>query len=630
MAILARRPRRLTPGYFGILAASFLIAVSAGWTSLAGRMDRDAYDWMSRAQPPIRHQPQSVVLAFDERTLAGMSYPRGIRPMLALALEQLADAKPAVVAIDILLSGETDLADDARLAAALAKTPNLILASDLIPNTNEWEDPAPAFAKAARAIGHVHAAPDPLSRVLPLELAGGRDRRWAMALEAARLKLGGGPLMESPDDIELGGALIPATRATNRAMFIRYREGIPVISVAQLRANPALGSQFRGKVVFVGITAQTAARDRLVTPLDDRPMSGVEIHAQAFETLVNRDFLRLAPLSVTVLTCLLLTALSGLVFAFLPGWKAYVGAVAVLLLAHVAPHVIFAQANLVMPYLSTVWSAWLSAVAAAGWQYFVVRRALEQSESDKQRYQQAIHFVTHEMRSPLTAIQGSSEMMGRYNLPEDKRKQMAQMINNESRRLAKMIQTFLDIERITDGQMEIKAEPFQLDDVVHGCVDRASVLAERKSIRLNLVTATQAFTIQGDRELMEYAVYNLLTNAVKYSAAETVVTITIQADSEGRARIAVCDQGMGMDEKELKNIGRKFYRTKRAEASGEVGTGIGLSLVQQIISHHKGKMEVASTLGVGSCFTIVLPAVAASGGGVPENDLQVPSDLHRN
>ena len=74
--------------------------------------------------------------------------------------------------------------------------------------------------------------------------------------------------------------------------------------------------------------------------------------------------------------------------------------------------------------------------------------------------------MTHEMRSPLTAIQGSSELMGRYNLNDAKRKQMAEMINSESKRLARMIQTFLDIERLTDGQMEMRSEVFEAADVI--------------------------------------------------------------------------------------------------------------------------------------------------------------------
>jgi len=75
--------------------------------------------------------------------------------------------------------------------------------------------------------------------------------------------------------------------------------------------------------------------------------------------------------------------------------------------------------------------------------------------------------------------------------------------------------------------------------------------------------------------------------------------------------VSVQDQGMGMDAKELKKIFTKFYRTKRAEASGEVGTGIGLSIVEQIVAHHGGRMEVTSEPGKGSCFTMILRATVA-------------------
>jgi two-component system sensor histidine kinase SenX3 len=213
------------------------------------------------------------------------------------------------------------------------------------------------------------------------------------------------------------------------------------------------------------------------------------------------------------------------------------------------------------------------------------------------------------MRSPLTAIQGSSELMGRYNLADDKRKQMAQMINAESKRLAKMIQTFLDIERLSAGQMDLRMEPFELTGVIDACLERVRHLAERKQILLEC-GEMEPFTLDGDRELMEYAVYNLLTNAVKYSPAETVVTISARCE-EKHIRLSVADQGIGMDEKELRNIFRKFYRTRRAEASGEGGAGIGLSLVREIVTHHDGQMEVSSAPGKGSCFTMVLPAARA-------------------
>src|SRR5690606_22431918 len=112
-------------------------------------------------------------------------------------------------------------------------------------------------------------------------------------------------------------------------------------------------------------------------------------------------FLTPAPLSSVALICLLLTVAAGAIFAFLSGWPAYLCAAVLLILAHAVPHIAFAGGR-VFPYLAPVWAAWLSVFAAAAWQYFVVRRQLRKSESDKVRYQEAIHFVTHEMRSPLT------------------------------------------------------------------------------------------------------------------------------------------------------------------------------------------------------------------------------------
>src|SRR5581483_9888666 len=140
-------------------------------------------------------------------------------------------------------------------------------------------------------------------------------------------------------------------------------------------------------------------------------------------------------------------------------WPAYIAAALLLIAAHLAPFASF-QHGIVFPYFAPLASAWLACATAAVYQHFVVRRALRTAETERKRYQQAIHFVTHEMRTPLTAIQGSSELMGRYTLSDEKRKQLSEMINQESKRLARMIQTFLDVERLGAGQMELRDDPF--------------------------------------------------------------------------------------------------------------------------------------------------------------------------
>jgi signal transduction histidine kinase len=582
---------------------------------MAARVDRDAYDWMFQLHPPVITNVSSVVLAIDERTLTSLGGMRNLRHTLADGLSIVNTGDPAAVAIDLTLSDSADPAEDAALEKALCHTKNLVLASDIILRTDRWEQPIPQFAHCAAAIGHVHASPDPVSRVLPLELRSAGVRRWALALEALRLAKGGSVVTESPDDLDVAGIRIPVSWKNERVLPIRYlppppsgESQIPQISFAALHDDPSLSRQFAGKVVFIGVTAQSAARDRLATPYGLEMMSGVEIHANAYETMARQDFLTYASRTSVVGFCLLLTVLSGVVFAIWTGWQAYTVGAVLMISAHIVPHVAFTQ-GVIFPYLGPVLAGWLSVAAAAAWQHFVVRRQLRKSESDRARYQQAIHFVTHEMRSPLTAIQGSSEMMGRYNLNEEKRKQMAGMINTESKRLARMIQTFLDIERLTDGQMELNSEVFNARSILDVCIQRAQPLAERKQIQLreeNREENVDDFSLTGDRELMEYAFYNLLTNAIKYSPSNTVVTVRTLRDGSS-VRLSVNDQGIGMDARELKNIFKKFYRTKKAEASGEIGTGIGLSIVDQIVSHHGGRMEVASTPGVGSSFTIVLP-----------------------
>jgi signal transduction histidine kinase len=333
-------------------------------------------------------------------------------------------------------------------------------------------------------------------------------------------------------------------------------------------------------------------------------MPGIEIHANVFETLVRGRFLVPAGNLAVALLCLALVAAAVAAFAFRTGWQAYTLAGLVLVSAHVFPYVLFTR-NVVFPYLAPLTAAWLAAVSAGLFQFATVRRSLRASEAEKTRYQQAMHFVTHEMRTPLTAIQGSSELMTRYNLTDEKRKQIADLINTESKRLARMIETFLSVERLSAGQVDLKQEVFELAGVVTTCLDRARPLAERKQIRFTLAPLA-AVTVTGDRELMEYAVYNLLTNAVKYSPAETEVTVSAPAGS-GHVRLSVQDQGIGMEQHELKNIFQKFYRTSRAVASGEKGTGIGLSIVEQIVTLHGGRIEVTSQPGKGSCFTLVLP-----------------------
>ena len=427
----------------------------------------------------------------------------------------------------------------------------------------------------------------------------------------------GGNILESPEELVVGGIHIPSTLkdafVDGRMLRIRYPPvrmgGIPRVSVAELDANPSLAARFSGKTVFVGVTAQASGDNRITPYSNTEPVPGIEINASEYETIARRMFLVDASWLAVTAASLALSALVGVAFALTsgarPDWMANAAAVAILVLSQAVPAFAFTRST-VWPWLPGTLSVVFAVAGSAFWRQTVVRRALNQADAEKTRYQRAMQFVTHEMRTPLTAIQGSSELISRYGaMPEAKRKQMAEMINAESKRLARMIETFLSVERLSAGQMEMKQERFALSDVVDACVARARAYAERKSIAID-VQSIPPCELKGDRELMEYAVYNLLTNAVKYSPEQTRVTVSCDDGNGDRVHLAIQDQGIGMDKKEVRRVFEKFYRTKSAEQSGELGTGIGLSIVEQIVTQHGGTIQVESEPGKGSRFTLVL------------------------
>jgi signal transduction histidine kinase len=593
-----------------LVLTSAVAGLAVSWTAFGSQIGEYAYDFLFRLEQPQPWQPSSIVLAIDDATITKYGGLIGMRAALADGLERIAPAHPAAVAVDIILPEPGD-ADD-RLQAAFARTPNLVLSCDMVPDGSRWEEPIPRFRRYAVAVGEDHAdldKYDAVSRDLPLEKAAGHDRRWALSLEAFRT-VQHADILESPDDLTVGPVRIPSRIDDGRTIRIRYAPlsmgGLPRVSVVDLDNNPSLAARFAGKVVFAGTTAQTATRDRWMTPYSNGIiMPGVEMHANAYETIARRMFLVDAPLSSVLAVCFALAICAGLAFAFTSNWLSYAFALLVFAAAQAIPAVAFTH-SVVWPWLPGTLSTVFAASAAAAWRHLAVRRQLLRAEGETDRYRQAMHFVTHEMKTPLTAIQGSSEILGRYpSLPEAKRKQIAEAINSDSKRVARVIETFLSVERLSEGQMEMKRERFPLHQLVQTCAERARLLADDKQIEID-VASIPPDDLTGDRELMEYAVYNLLTNAVKYSPPNTRVSVYGEDERGDRVRLSVEDQGIGMDKNEVAHIFEKFYRTKRAEQSGEKGTGIGLSIVEQIVAQHGGTIHVESEPGKGSRFTLVL------------------------
>jgi signal transduction histidine kinase len=190
-------------------------------------------------------------------------------------------------------------------------------------------------------------------------------------------------------------------------------------------------------------------------------------------------------------------------------------------------------------------------------------------------------------------------------MDEKRRKQLSELFVRESQRMARMFSRFYDVERLLTGEIELRHDPVEIGGVVEAAVEHVRPFADRKQIELQVSIENPGPT-RGDAELLEFAVYNLMSNAVKYSPERSVIRVTA-ASAGGRASIEVRDQGPGISREDTAKIFERFYRTDDAETSGKPGYGLGLMFVREIARHHGGEVTVASKAGEGSAFKLIVP-----------------------
>lgn len=236
----------------------------------------------------------------------------------------------------------------------------------------------------------------------------------------------------------------------------------------------------------------------------------------------------------------------------------------------------------------------------------ILRDITREREIDRMKTE-LVSMVAHELRSPLTSISGFSELLLDSSLPEKQAHEYAQIILNESNRLGDLINKFLDISRIESGKSQMKKVSANLYEIVMNVLAMNIHLAERKEIRVNITIPYDLPEVLVDKEMIGQVILNLFTNAIKYSPENTTIEINGSADSN-YVSVQVIDQGYGISEKSLPKIFDKFYRVTDDERVKEVtGSGLGLSLVKEIVESHGGTITVTSKLGQGSIFTIKFP-----------------------
>jgi signal transduction histidine kinase len=218
--------------------------------------------------------------------------------------------------------------------------------------------------------------------------------------------------------------------------------------------------------------------------------------------------------------------------------------------------------------------------------------------------------VSHELRSPITQIRLKAEglLFGLSVTPEEQQHDY-QVIVRESERLSRLVDNVLDFSAIERGAKRYTLVPGDLAESVRTAIDTVSASAELQSRNLQVDLSEVLPVVDHDTDAVAQCVINLVSNAAKYSAAHQPISVRARR-RRGGAEIAVKDLGIGVPPAELRQIFDAFYRGGDRSVRQKKGTGIGLAVTQYIMHAHEGRVDVVSTPGEGSTFSLWFPATA--------------------
>lgn len=224
-------------------------------------------------------------------------------------------------------------------------------------------------------------------------------------------------------------------------------------------------------------------------------------------------------------------------------------------------------------------------------------------ENDKQMKQLFFSNASHELKTPLTSIQGYAELLKQDELTEAMRADCIDRILLESRRMTRLIQDILMISRLESNEHNGPAEIVEMQDVIQSIVKSLTPLANEK--QLTITTMLKPVRVYAYKPYMEELVSNLVHNAVLYNVPRGTIHIHLSAKEENM-HLTVVDTGIGIAEDEQEKVFQRFYR---ADTNTKKGTGLGLSIVKHIALFYDGAVRIRSVLGKGTTLSVTIPIV---------------------
>ena len=229
-------------------------------------------------------------------------------------------------------------------------------------------------------------------------------------------------------------------------------------------------------------------------------------------------------------------------------------------------------------------------------------------QSSRKSQRDFVANVSHELKTPLTSIQGFSQAIldGTADTPEALH-QAAEVIYDEAGRMHRMALDLLDLARLEAGTADLKMSPVDMKALLNGVMEKFTPMAARSEVNLKLELASDLPTFMGDGDRLAQVFTNLVDNALKFTPRNGTVTLRALQD-KGEVQVSVSDTGRGIPAKAIPHIFDRFYQADSSRAGGEKhGAGLGLAIVQEIVTAHGGRISVRSAEGRGTAFIVHLP-----------------------
>ncbi len=246
-------------------------------------------------------------------------------------------------------------------------------------------------------------------------------------------------------------------------------------------------------------------------------------------------------------------------------------------------------------------------------------------EKTGQYQQDLIANVSHDLKTPLTMIRSYAEMVRDISGDNpEKRNAHLQVIIDEADRLNVLVNDLLDLTKMQSKRMVLISAPFDIRKAAEQVLSSFMILEDQDGYRIKANLPQGPVFVNGDEEKLKQVMNNLMTNAVKYCGEDKTIIVTLKKQSR-KVRFSVQDHGMGIAPEEVPHIWEKYYQSSTHHVRSTEGTGIGLSIVKEILTLHHAEFDVKTAVGKGSTFWFELPVVRMprqGGARQPKNQLK--------